>query len=199
VSVDPKWLTTAAYPVYVDPSTGWILNAGSNTYGDAHIASAYPTDNFADYQRPDSPYYHELWNGTDPGGISGTSYDFLKWNLGSYANSTVDSASLRLDPYHQYYNAPTTETTYVRQVTSTWTESGVTWNAKPSYTTTNTASAGCVEAAWCTWDVKAIVQQWLKGIGPAANYGFQIDTIGKNSTYWKRFIASDAVSATTSA
>ena len=190
VRVDPAWLASAVYPVYVDPSTGWVANAGSNSYGDAHTASAFPTTNFDDYQRPDSPYYHELWNGTDPGGISGTSYDYLRWNLGAYANVTVDAASLRLDPYHQYYNAPTTETTYVRRVLDSWTENGITWNTRPDYTASS-VSAGCVEASWCVWNVQSIVQTWLKGLTPAANYGFQIDTIGKGSTYWKRFIASE--------
>ena len=75
VSVDPTWLATAVYPVYVDPSTGWVYNAGTDSYGDAHTASGYPSLNFDDYVRPDSPYYHELWNGVDPSGTSGESFD----------------------------------------------------------------------------------------------------------------------------
>ena len=191
VSVDPTWLETAVYPVYVDPSTGWVYNTGTNTYGDAHVASGYPTHNYDDYQRPDSPYYHELWNGTDPSGIAGTTHDYLKWSLSTIANVTVDSASLRLYPYHQYYNSPTAETTYVRRLTEPWYETTVTWDTRPTYTSTGYDSAGCVEAELCVWDVRAIVQEWLKGVSPASNYGFQVDTIGKGSTFWKRFIASE--------
>ena len=191
VAVDEAWLATATYPVYVDPSTGWVYNTGTSSYGDAHIASNYPTYEFPDYVRPDSPYYHELWNGTDPSGTSGESYDFLRWNLSALAGTTVDAASLALYPYHQYYNAPTAQTTYVRRVTESWTEGGVNWNNKPAKTDTGKATEGCVEGSFCVWDVKAIVQVWLRSESPAANYGFQVDTIGKNGTYWKRFIASE--------
>jgi hypothetical protein len=55
VSVDPTWLKTAVYPVYLDPTTSWA-NAGSLSYGDAHIASNYPNTNYSNYVRPDSPY-----------------------------------------------------------------------------------------------------------------------------------------------
>jgi RHS repeat-associated protein len=190
VSVDPEWLKAAVYPVYVDPSTDWLWNAGSSSYGDAFIDSIAPTTNFGNYVRPDSPYYHELWNGVSPAD-GGNVYDFLRWDLSSYAGVTVDSASLRLRPYHQYYNAPTAETTYVRRVTSSWTEGGVTWNTKPSYTSTGTVTVGCVEGSYCTFNVTAIAQLWLQGIGPQSNYGFQVDTIGKNDTYWKRFVAAE--------
>ena len=191
VSVDPTWLKSAVYPVYVDPTTGWMYNAGSSAYGDAFVDSYVPTTNFGDYARPDSPYYHELWNGVDPGGGGGTMYDFLRWDLSAFAGVTVDSATLRLFPYHQYYNSPTTETTYLRRLTSTWTEGAVTWNTKPTYTTTNGTSAACVEGSLCSWNVTAIVQQWLQTVGPTPNNGFQLDTIGFGITYWKRFISSE--------
>ncbi len=189
VSVDPGWLKGAVFPVYVDPSTGWVSNTGMDSYGDAHVASGYPNDHFADYVRPDSPYSHELWNGTDPSGTSGESYDYLKWDLSAYANVTVDAANLRLYPYHQYYNAPTSETTYARRVIGTWKETTVTWATKPPGDMPVTAA--CVEGVWCIWDVTAIVQTWLAGSGSATNSGFRLDTSGKGSTYWKRFIASE--------
>jgi RHS repeat-associated protein len=194
VSVDPNWLATAVYPVYVDPSAG-LYNAGSSSYGDAHIASFYPTLNFDDYQRPDSPYYHELWNGTDPGGISGESYDYLRWDLSPYdyhnlSGSTLDSGSLKLYPYHEYYSS-SSETTYVREVTGSWTETSPTWNNKPAYTTTGTVSAGCVQGSTCTWNVTAMVQKWLQYDSHDTNWGFQVDTIGKGSTFWKRFVSSE--------
>lgn len=188
ISVDPAWLETATYPVYVDPSTGWINNAGSNSYGDAFVDS-HSGNGYADYVDATTGY-HELWNGTSPAD-GGVTYDFLRWDLGLYANVTVDSATLRLRPWHQYYNAPTAETTYVRQVTSSWTESGVNWSNKPSYTSTNMATTGCVEGTDCSFDVKNIAQLWLQAVSPAANWGFQVDTIGKGSTYWKRFLSSE--------
>ena len=49
-----------------------------------------------------------MWNGTDPSGTSGTSYDFLRWDLTAYRYVTVDSASLALLPYQsvQIYQRP---------------------------------------------------------------------------------------------
>jgi RHS repeat-associated protein len=189
VAVDPEWLKTAVYPVYVDPSTGWVYNAGSSSYGDAFVDS-HSGNGYDDYQDPTSPFYHELWNGVSPAD-AGVTYDFLRWDLSAYANVTVDSATLRLYPWHQYYNAPTTETTYVRRLTTSWTEGGVTWANKPSYTATNTATTACVEGSYCNFDVSAIAQLWLQATSPLSNYGFQVDTIGKNDTYWKRFISSE--------
>ena len=195
VRVDPSWLESAVYPVYVDPSTGWVANTGVSAYGDAHTSSGFPSANYSDYQRPDSPYYHELWNGITPApGNTGESYDFLRWDLTAIANATLDSASVRLRPYHQYYNAPTVENTALRQVTGSWTEGGITWNNQPDagngHAPINTVGAGaCVEGAWCTWNVKAIVQNWVNNA--SINYGFQIDTSGHGYTYWKRFIASE--------
>ena len=194
VSVDPAWLEGAVYPVYVDPSTGWIPNAGSNAYGDAFTTSGFPTWNWGDYQRPDAPYYHELWNGVMPApGNTGESYDFLRWDLRFLDNTSVDSATMHLYPYHQYYNAPTVENTMLRQVTGSWTESGVTWGNQPSTSSTNKISAGaCVEGTWCAWTgtmMRTIVQGWINSY--STNFGFQIDTNGHASTYWKRFIASE--------
>ena len=39
------------------------------------------------------------------------------------------------------------------------------------------------------------MQLWLRGIGPASNYGFQVDTIGQTATHWKRFISSEETSS----
>ena len=76
-------------------------------------------------------------------------------------------------------------------MTGSWTEIGLTWNNMPNYTTTYTATEGCVEGSWCNWDVTDIIQLWLRSDSPGTNHGLQVDTIGKGSTYWKRFIASE--------
>ncbi len=99
ISADPAFLAQATYPVYVDPTVTFYST--SNTY-DAHTASGYSGLNFGAYQRPDSPYYYEMWLGTDPSGTSGTSYDYIHFDVTSLAGATVDSASLSMYPYHQY-------------------------------------------------------------------------------------------------
>ena len=103
LSVDPLWLKTAVYPVYLDPS----VNLDTNTYGDAFVSQAYPTQNFGDYVRPDAPYYHELWLGTDPGNASSVNYDYLKFDTAPIAGTTIDAATLVVYPYWQYQHPPT--------------------------------------------------------------------------------------------
>ncbi len=185
VAVDPTWLKTATYPVYIDPT--WA-NAGSSSYGDAHIASNYPSTNFDNYVRPDSPYYHELWLGDDPSGTSGTSYDYLRWNLSSIVGTTIDSATIDIYPYHQYYNAPTSTKTWLALVTTSWTETQPTWNNKPGSNATNQVNANCVEATTCTFNVLAYTQGWANG---TANYGIKLWENGNGSTYWKRLISAE--------
>ena len=187
VSVDPAWLKTAVYPVYVDPTVSWD-NAGSLSYGDAHIASDYPKTNFGNYVRPDSPYYHELWLGDDPSGTSGTSYDFLRWNLSSIVGTTIDAATIDIFPYHQYYNAPTSTQTWLALVTASWLETDPTWNNRPNSSAANQVSHQCVEGQTCTFDVRAYTQGWANG---TANYGIKLWENGNGSTYWKRLIAAE--------
>ena len=116
VSVDEGWLATAVYPVYVDPSTG-----GSTTR--AELPTATPTSrrptrppSSPTTSAPTPPYYHELWNGTDPSGTSGASHDYLRWDVSAVTGTTIDAASLALYPYHQYYDAPATTPTWPRRV-----------------------------------------------------------------------------------
>jgi RHS repeat-associated protein len=195
ISVDPDWLKAAIYPVFIDPTVTWA-NAGGLSYGDAHIASGYNTTNFSNYQRPDSPYYHELWLGTDPSGTSGTSYDYLRWDLSTLTGQTIDSASFDIYPYHQYYNAPTSTTTWLRRVTAidgqtSWQETYPTWTHQYSATSTGMSTKGCVELTTCTFttNIAAMVQAWADGTNP--NYGIRLDENSNGSTYWKRLEAAE--------
>lgn len=185
ISVDPAWLADAVYPVYVDPSI--TIGTGSDAYGDAFVSSEYPSMNFADYQRPDSPYYHEHWLGMDPTNSAQVNYVYLKFDTSPVAGQTVTLARLKVRPYHQYYNAPTATTTWVDRVNGSWTESGLTWNNKPG--STNVTSAGTVEGTDANFTVTSTVQSWASGT--LTNYGFKLHENGNNGTYWKRLIASE--------
>ncbi|MGH2967076.1 MAG: DNRLRE domain-containing protein, partial [Solirubrobacterales bacterium] len=185
---DPDWLAKAVYPVYVDPPT-YIYNAGTNTYGDSSVSQAWPTANYANYNRPDSPYYYEMWLGMDPTNSTNVNYDFVRFDLSSIGDVTIDSAIIEVDPYHQYYNAPTSTTTWMRQVTASWTESGVTWNNKPAVASGYVDTAACVEAVECAFTADTLVQGWVSGT--IANYGVRFDENGNGGTYWKRLLASE--------
>lgn len=187
IAVDPAWLKSATYPVFVDPTFN-VDNAGSNTYGDAHTASAFATTNFADYQRPDSPFYHELWLGDDPSGTSGTSAAYLRWDVSSLNYTAISEATLHIYPYHQFSSPPTSSLANLKRVTTSWTESGLTWNTKPGSDPNIVASANCVEATTCDLNVQALVQSWADGT--YANYGMKLEEPSGQS-YWKRLIASE--------
>lgn len=192
VSVDPAWLKTAVYPVYVDPTVVWP-NAGGLSFGDAHIASAHDTTNYSNYQRPDSPYYHELWLGTDPSGTTGISYDFLKWSLPGIVGTTIDSASINIYPYHQYQSTGASRTVWLRQVTgidgqAAWQETYPTWTNKYTVTGGWSTTATCTEATTCSFTVTTLVRDWASG---TVNYGIKLDENSEASTYWKRLIAAE--------
>jgi RHS repeat-associated protein len=186
LSVDPDWLASAVFPVYLDPSLTFLT--GSDAYGDAFVSQAYPTQNFADYVRPTSPYYHELWLGMDPANSNNVNNVLLKFDLATIAEATIESASLSIYGYHQYYNAPTATTTWVNRVTSAnWTESGVTWNNQPG--SVAVTSGGTVEGQPASFTVTATVQGWVAA--PTSNYGFKLHENGNGATYWKRLMASE--------
>lgn len=67
---------------------------------------------------------------------------------------------------------------YVQRVTSTWTESGVTWNTQPSVTTTNQVSVpGSAGVQWNYNVIDLNVTTLLQDIinqPPAARYGFAV-------------------------
>jgi hypothetical protein len=162
-------------PVYVDPT----FLTDSTTYGDAFVSQAYPTMNFADYVRPTSPYYHELWLGMDPTNSTNVNNVLLKFDVSSIPQAAIDSASLKVFPYHQYYNAPTATTTWVNKVTSAnWTESGVTWNNQPG--SVAVTSGGTVEGQWAQFTVTGTVQGWVNSL--STNYGFKLHENGNGGT-----------------
>ena len=48
-------------------------------------------------------------------------------------------------------------------LTGAWTETGVTWNNKPGYTTLDEAVEGAAAGAWKRWDITSLAQKWHSG------------------------------------
>ncbi len=190
IAVDPAWLATAVYPVYVDPSVD-IFHSTMVT-ADAHTSSSFPTTNYGTYQRPTSPYYYEMWLGLDPSGTSGTSHDYVRWDVSDLGTVTVESAQVSTHPWHQYYNAPTTIRSWIARLTSSFSESTITHNNRPS-AGNDVAFIDGVEGqtSWSnpTSGFTGVVQGWVST--PATNYGVRIWQDGLGSTYWKRILASE--------
>lgn len=184
VTVDPTWLKAATYPVYVDPT---IVNGGSSTYGDTFTNPNYPTTNFGNYCRPDSPYYCELWLGQSPNPTADVGSDLMRFDLTPVLATTIDSASLQIFPYHQYMGTSPMNT-WVRQVTSSWTES-TTYNTRPSVSGSGVVTGTTAQGSWSNFNVLGIVRNWVHA--SQANWGFQVDENGNNYTYWKRIISAE--------
>ena len=179
VTVDSAWLASAVYPVYVDPSVS------TGVGGDTFVSKAYPSENFNGYQRTDSPYYKEMWLGTDPTNSTNVNYDLIKFTLpAGVAGSTVNSATLSVFPYWQYEHYAAVSTS-VDIVNATWNTGAVTWNSKP--TSTNITSASTYQGYTGTFNVISAVTSWAAGAG---NYGFLLHD-ASSGTAWKRLIASE--------
>ena len=181
VSVDPEWLKTATYPVYVDPTINNPSLLNDNT-----VNAINPSTVYQDIVLTTSPYYHEMWLGTDPTNSANVSYDFIKFVLPEISG-TVQSASLEVFPYHQYSDAPTATATWVRRVDADYISSSLTWDNQPS--TTAITSADLVEGSWGSFNVTSTVQDWIDS--PSTNYGFMLWENGYDETYWKRLISSE--------
>jgi RHS repeat-associated protein len=183
VTVDEAWLSGATYPVYVDPT---FTNEGY--ISDNFVSSKYPDYNYSNYQRPDSPYYHELWLGMDPTNSANVNYDYIRFpDLSALAGVTIDTATLQVTPYHQYYNPPTATTTWVDRVTGNWSRLGLTWNNKPA--STPITSTGLVENQTGSFNITETVRGWVDGT--YLNYGVKLHENGNGGTYWKRLISSE--------
>ncbi len=197
VSVDDAaWLRNAVYPVYVDPSTT-LVNAGTNTFGDTFVNEGNAGQNYANYQRPDSPYFYEMWLGLSPSDATYRNHALMKFSMSGVAGQVIDAAELKLRPYHAYYDAPEERGVWARLITSDWTETGATWTNKPTWTTTGSKYITCAESTTlsCVFDVKNWVQDWVDS--DVDNFGVWLDTNGGGATYWKRLLASEEVHSTT--
>ncbi len=185
LTVDEAFLESAVYPVYVDPTTT-TFPTGTTTAVDTFASEKYPGSNFNTYQRPDSPFYREMWHGNEPG----TSYwnevyirfDELEETLGS---THVDSAELQMYPYWQYSHS-TAKNSHVERVGESWLVNELTWNDRPAIDgliVTDTTQ----EDVWSDFDVTSAVQDVVNGVYP--NYGFMIHNNALGQTGWKRFVS----------
>ncbi len=186
ISVDAGWLAKATYPVYIDPSLDF--EPSTTAYGDAFVSTKYPTMNFADYVRPDSPYYHEHWLGMDPTDSGNVNKVLVRFDVAVLEDAAIDLARLWIYPYHQYYNAPTATTTWANRVTAGWAENTVTENNQPGSSSPST-SASFVEGQLGYLTLTGLVQDWADDTYP--NYGVKLHENGNNGTHWKRLISHE--------
>ena len=58
---------------------------------------------------------------------------------------------------------------YMYRISQDWSESSVTWNTKPSYSSSEISSLAISTSGWKEWDATSVVQDWVEGT--ITNYG----------------------------
>lgn len=146
--------------------TGITWAAGANTSADVHISSTSPNSNY----------------GTATGiNVGGGNTALIQFDL-SQLPSGLTAAQIAKATMTFYVNsAPVPGAVDLSQVTSAWTESGVTFNTRPTYLAP--FASGVATAAsrqYVTVDVTTLVQNWVTG--GASNYGVQISAAASAPT-----------------
>lgn len=87
-------------------------------------------------------------------GESGYEYlGYFGFDISSIDVGTVTAATLYLN-----CSLEGNDTIYVHRITSSWTESGITWNISPSYTATNSTSFPCTTTGWKSVNILSMLQ-----------------------------------------
>ena len=98
----------------------------------------------------------------------------VKFGLPSLpVGSTIESVTLHVYVSDVAIQNLTSKPLQIHRITSSWTESGVTWNSKPSFNGTSLDSvqySALSDGAWATFDVPvSVVEGWYAN--PSSNYG----------------------------
>lgn len=152
------------FPIVIDPTTGT-----DPALAETFVTSAKPTMN---------------WNGFDflVAGYASDFYGVCR----SYLSFTVPSFLMGVDINSASINvavesgAPAYLKAY--RCTGSWTASTLTWNNKPSYTTTHasTAASSLGDGTWYALGVTNMVQNWLNGT--YSNYGVVLVSTNETSS-----------------
>lgn len=131
------------------------------------------------------------------GGNSSNVRSLIQFDLSSIpTNAVITDARFSLyhnttSPEGKHFNTFfTPNTSYLRRVTSAWTEYTVTWNNQPTVTTTNQISLGSTTSStqnFTNINVKNFVQYWVNN--PSQNFGMQF-RVQTEAKYRKVIFAS---------
>lgn len=165
-----------------------ILQPDDEDGKDAEVWSNNPSNNYGNVT--DFIAAEWTWGGTE-----GTLRSLVEFDLsGVPANATIDSATLSL-----YWNSVTTSAgqagtnaTFLQRITSSWTETGVTWNNQPTTTSQNQVSLATSSSSTQDYpniDVKNLVIDMLNN--PTSSFGFEIKLQTEAVMRSMKFCSSD--------
>lgn len=189
VSVDPTWLTTATYPVYVDPSVIGTSQVWNNVVNNQ---SAYMNKSY--YDAYVLTGIHEFLVGYDGNSQWAT---YMRFDLAAAGiTGNISSVSLNLYPYHQWYTS--NARTWIKEVPTSWSNASTSWNNGPFHSNPYpTADADFVgnQGQWtsgASWSGLANLTTWARAweASPSTNYGIYLYGNQSDDHYWKRFYSS---------
>lgn len=169
VSKRPIRLHLESLPGQLANQTGEL---DDTAIADAYVYSNFPYSNFG------GDAYLKVGMGA-----GGERRSYVQFDVSAIpSGAAIHSATLNL--YCTFSNL----TVSVHQVTSSWTEEGITWNNQPSFVSTPTDSTSEGSGGWCSWDVIRDVQAWVDGA--AVNHGFVLMSDGQHTFYSRDSIGS---------
>lgn len=176
-----EWLQdpNRVYPIYVDPTLA--RNATLDTF----VSSKNPTTNMNKFWSSSRGEY-VLWIGYYDT-TTGTNYGLIKFPaLTDLRGATVSSAEVNSYVTWSYYGTQQNGL-WLDRVNASWSETGVTWNTRPS--STNLGSTNVARDQWANFDVTSFVSQ--VATGSRTDYGFKFHTNDNGTTHWKQITASE--------
>ncbi len=182
VKVSQTYLDDAerVYPVIVDPD--FLITGNADTY-DTYVSSRYP----------DSIYTYNTYLRTGRDSDYYTRRTYLRFDLSDaygIGSDNVTGAYIRLEKY----SGATPAITAYRN-TGSWSSGTVTWNNRPSYTTSECSTTAYNDSgAWWRMYNLTVVKKWLNGTYP--QWGWMIKDAAdlSGTTQWTTFYACDAPS-----
>ena len=180
IVVDKEFLEseTTVYPVTIDPT----VSMAATNMSDAPVFSGYPTRN----------YYTNEYNMV---GYHGSSYkeaiSYVKLNtLSSY--KYINPQKINLAYYRVYEGSGKTSTATINlyDTVSTWNDTTITYNNKPSFAGNAASSQTISSSGWYLFSITSLFKNWLQGTlgegGFSHNYGFALSasTTGVSSRHF---------------
>ncbi len=189
LSPDDKWMSTAAYPVTLDPQVDVDWSA-SNIH-DTYISSNY--ENGVDNDGTNGDWYANasLRIGYQTPDY-GTLYGLVKYtNLPELQPSEAVVGAYMITEREDNYSGDYQFT--MHRITSSWSQTAVTWLTKPTFSTTVEethvmSNTNGPIGYFYTWDITDAMRGWYTGA--YTNYGLLIKGVSSTAGYRRLFSAN---------
>jgi hypothetical protein len=181
VTVNPNETTHINWSLTYAPELTLTLQPNPAAGKDAYVYDTDPTSNWGTLER--------ITAGSGSGNVVRA---YIQFSLTSLPTNAVIT-SARLSLYYWYSITADVAPIGIYNVTGSWTETGVTWNNQPTFSTSVLYTVNVPAAAtnnFINWYITDLVKAWQNGT--VANYGVVLkDTDEATAEAWKRFYSSD--------